>query len=238
MHQLLDGSGPPFDAGKFNWIGNTTKSPNTVAIWHTTDVRTVEDARRKEVILGATGTAGGAVHYPMIMNALLGTKFKIVMGYPGGNDVNLAMERGEIAGRGSNSWVSWKSTKPDWLKEKKIHMLVQIGLTKHPDLPDVPLLIDMAANEQDRAVLKFISADTAFARALATTPDTPADRVNALRRAFDAVMKDPDLVTEAEKAQRDLSADRGEDVQRVVLELINTAPAVIERTKGILAGVR
>lgn len=236
MHQVLGGQNADFDTAKFNWIGNTTNSPNTVATWHTTGVRTIDDARKKEVIVGAPGTATASVYYPMVMNALLGTKFKIIAGYPGGNDVNLAMERGEVGGRGSNSWASWISTKPDWIKEGKVHMLVQIGLAKHPDMPNVPLLMDLAANEADRAVLRFMSADTAFSRALATTPDVPADRVEALRRAFDASLKDADLVAESEKAQRDLSADRGEDVQKVVVELINTPPAVIERTKAILAG--
>ena len=236
MHQVLGGQSANFDTAKFNWIGNTTNSPNTVATWHTTGVRTVEDARRKEVILGAPGTATASVYYPMVMNALLGTRFKVIAGYPGGNDVNLAMERGEVGGRGSNSWASWVSTKPDWIKEKKIYMLVQIGLAKHPDMPDVPLLTDLATNEDDRAVLRFMSADTAFSRALATTPEVPSGRVNALRRAFDAALKDADLLAESEKAQRDLSADRGEEVQKVVVELINTPPAVIERTKAILAG--
>ncbi len=236
MHQVLGGQGPEFDTGKFNWIGNTTNSPNTVATWHTTGVRTVADARQKDVIVGAPGTATASVYYPMVMNALLGTRFKIIAGYPGGNDVNLAMERGEVGGRGSNSWASWVSTKPDWLRDHKVFMLVQIGLTRHPDMPDVPLLTELAANEDDRAVLRFMSADTAFSRALATTPDVPADRVEALRRAFDASLKDADLLAESAKAQRDLSADTGEQVQAVVVDLINTPAAVIERTKAILSG--
>ena len=236
MHQALGGQGVQFDAAKFNWVGNTTNSPNTVATWHTTGVRTVAQARESEVILGAPGTATSSVYYPMMMNALLGTKFRIIAGYPGGNDVNLAMERGEVGGRGSNSWASWVSTKPDWLKENKVHMIVQIGLARHPDMPDVPLLTELATNEQDRAVLRFMSADTAFSRALATTPEVPPDRLDALRRAFDTALKDADLVAESAKAQRDLSADRGEVVQQVVIDLIHTPPEVIERTKAILAG--
>jgi tripartite-type tricarboxylate transporter receptor subunit TctC len=236
MHQVLGGQGVQFDTAKFNWIGNTTNSPNTVATWYTTGVRTVDDARKTEVIVGAPGTATSSVYYPMVMNALLGTKFKIIAGYPGGNDVNLAMERGEVGGRGSNSWASWVSTKPDWLRDHKVFMLVQVGMARHPDLPDVPLLTELATNDEDRAVLKFMSADTAFSRALATTPDVPADRVQALRRAFDAALKDPDLLAESAKAKRDLSADTGEQVQAVVIDLINTPPAVVERTKAILAG--
>src|SRR3954464_8774643 len=138
-----------------------------------------------------------------MMNALLGTKFKIITGYPGGNDVNFAMERGEVGGRGSNSWASWKATRPEWLRDGKIIQLVQIGLKKAPDLPEVPLMMDLGKTERDRAMLRFISAGTAFARAFLTTPDIPPDRATALRRAFDATMKDPDFVAETTKINMD-----------------------------------
>jgi hypothetical protein len=159
--------------------------------WYTSPVKTIYDALKTELVIGGTGAGASSVQVPQMLNNLLGTKFKIIAGYPGGNDVNLAMERGEVGGRGSNSWASWVSTKPDWIKEHKVFMLVQIGMARHPDMPDVPLLTELATNEQDRAVLRFMSADTAFSRALATTPDVPADRLKALRRAFDAAMKDP-----------------------------------------------
>ncbi|HEY4134013.1 MAG TPA: hypothetical protein VGO34_02255 [Alphaproteobacteria bacterium] len=234
VHQMLGGQGVQYDAGAFNWVGNTTNTPNVVTTWYTTGVKTVEDAKTKEVVLGAPGTATASVYYPMLMNALVGTKFKIIAGYPGGNDVNLAMERGEVGGRGSNAWASWVSGNPAWIKEGKIHQLVQVGLKRHPDLPDVPLLMELGANDEDRQVLRFMSADTAFARAVATTPEVPADRLNALRRAFDAAMKDPELLAESEKAKRDLGPMTGEEVQQVVAELMATPPKVIERTKAIL----
>ena len=168
------------------------------------------------------------------MNALVGTKFRIVSGYPGGNDVNLAMERGEVGGRGSNSWASWKSTKPHWLAEKKIFMLVQIALRRHPELADVPLMTELAKNEDDRKVLEFLSADTGITRAFVTTPDTPRERVDALRRAFDATMKDPLFLAEAEKAGMDISPATGEDAQKVADSIADTEPAVLARAKAIL----
>ena len=178
-HQALGGGKVEFDTRRFFWIGNTTDSPNVVNSWHTTGIRTIKDVMERELVVGAPGTATSSVYYPKAMNALVGTRFKIVSGYPGGNDVNLAMERGEVGGRGSNSWASWKSTKPHWLAEKKIFILVQIGLRRHPELADVPLMTELARNEDDRKVLAFLSADTGITRAFVTTPDTPRERVRS-----------------------------------------------------------
>ena len=138
-----------FDTTKFIYIGNPNVENNTTATWHASGIKTIEDAKRREVTMGATGGSTSS-QYPKAMNALLGTKFKIILGYPGGNDINLAMERGEVDGRGSNSWASWKATRPHWLAEKKINILVQIGLKKAPDLPDVPLLMELGTNDEDR----------------------------------------------------------------------------------------
>jgi tripartite-type tricarboxylate transporter receptor subunit TctC len=125
VHQATGAAGIKFDVRTFNWIGNTTDTPNVINSWHTTGIKTITDAMTRELILGATGTASGSFLYPHALNRLVGTKFKIVTGYPGGNDINLAMERGEVGGRGSNSWASWKSTRPQWLAEKKVFILAQ-----------------------------------------------------------------------------------------------------------------
>jgi len=233
-HQALGGHGVEFDTRRFFWIGNTTDSPNVINSWHTTGIRTIEEVKTRELIVGAPGTATASVYYPKVMNALVGTKFKIVSGYPGGNDVNLAMERGEVGGRGANSWASWKSTRPQWIAENKIHILVQIGLKRHPELADVPLLTELATNEEDRQVLAFISADTGITRAVVTTPEVPPERVAALRRAFDATMKDPEFLAEAERAKMDISPTIGEEVQRVAASIVDTPSAVLARAKAIL----
>jgi tripartite-type tricarboxylate transporter receptor subunit TctC len=233
-HQALGGGKVEFDTRKFFWIGNTTDSPNVVNSWHTTGIRSIRDVMERELVVGAPGTATGSVYYPKAMNALVGTKFRIISGYPGGNDVNLAMERGEVGGRGSNSWASWKSTKPHWLAEKKIFILVQIALRRHSELADVPLMTELAKNEDDRKVLAFLSADTGITRAFVTTPETPRERVAALRRAFDATMKDPLFLAEADKAGMDISAAGGEEVQQVADSIANTEPAVLARAKAIL----
>ena len=130
---------------EFNWIGNTTDTPNVINSWHTTGIRTIADVMQRELVVGATGTPTD-LPLPYALNQLVGTKFKIVTGYPGGNDMNLAMERGEIGGRGSNSWASWKSTRPQWLAEKKIFILVQVGMKRNAELPDVPTMQELAKN--------------------------------------------------------------------------------------------
>jgi tripartite-type tricarboxylate transporter receptor subunit TctC len=231
--QAIGSSGVQFDTRKFFWIGNTTSTPNVTVAWHTSGITSIEQVKTRQLIVGAPGGTLGVV-YATAMNALLGTKFKIVTGYPGGNEVNLAMERGEIDGRASNSWASWKSTRPDWVAEKKIIVLVQIGLQRARDLAEVPLLNELAGNDMDRQVLTFLSADTSIARSLVTTPDTPPERVAALRRAFEATMRDPEFLAEAEKGQMEIEPMRGEDAQKVADSIVNTPPAVVARAKAVL----
>jgi tripartite-type tricarboxylate transporter receptor subunit TctC len=231
--QAVGTHGITFDTRKFFWIGNTTSSPNVTNAWYTSGVTKIEQVKTREFVIGApAGTAG--VTYGTVMNALVGTKFKIVTGYPGGNEVNLAMERGEIQGRGSNSWASWKSTRPEWVAEKKIIPLVQIGLKRHPDLQDVPLLLELVDNDADRKVMTFLSAETSISRALVTAPGVPAERVQALRRAFDATMKDPQFLAEAQKAKMDISPLTGEESQVIADSIVNTPPDVIARAKVVL----
>jgi tripartite-type tricarboxylate transporter receptor subunit TctC len=235
-HQALGGLGVEFDTRRFFFVGNVSNSVNVLNSWYTTGIRTIEDAKQRELIVGAPGTATAGVYYPKVMNALFGTKFKIVMGFPNGNDVNLAMERGEVGGRGSNTWRSYQTTHPDWIKEKKIIPLVQIGLSRHPDLADLPLLTELAQNEADRELLHFISADVGIARAVVTTPETPPERVQALRRAFDATVKDREFLAEAEKIQIDVSPLSGEEAQKIADSIVNTSPAILDRIKALLGG--
>src|SRR4030095_371675 len=153
--QATGAQGVKFDVRQFHFIGNTTDTPNVINSWHTTGIRTIDDVMTRDLIVGATGTASGSFLYPHALNRLVGTKFKIVTGYPGGNDVNLAMERGEVGGRGSNSWASWKSTHLECLRNKKSHILVQIALKRDPELPEILTMLELAKNEADRKVLEF-----------------------------------------------------------------------------------
>ncbi len=236
VHQATGAAGVKFDVREFNFIGNTTDTPNVINSWHTTDIRTIDDAMRRELVLGATGIASGSYLYPHALNQLVGTKFKIVTGYPGGNDINIAMERGEVGGRGSNSWASWKSTRPQWLAEKKIYILVQVGVKRNPELSDVPTMQELAKNDSDRQVLAFISADTAISRPLVTNQGVPRERVAALRRAFDATMKDPQFLAEAERSKTDISPMTGEEAQKIAAATINTPPDVLARANALIEG--
>jgi len=235
-HQAIGGQGVKFDTRKLIFVGNTTDTPNVINSWHTTGITKIEQVKTQELIVGAAGTATPAAYYPAALNAMAGTKFKIVAGYPGGNDVNLAMEKGEVGGRGSNSWASWKSLNPKWIAEGKVHILVQIGLQRAKDLPDVPLLFELATNEVDREVLRFISADTAISRSAVTTPEVPPERVKALRKAFMDTMKDPQFLGEANKMGLDISPLSGEESQAVADKIVAARPEVIERAKLILEG--
>jgi tripartite-type tricarboxylate transporter receptor subunit TctC len=237
---LMQAMGDPavkFDAGKFTYIGNPIIDNNTVATWHASGIKTVDDAKKQEVPMGATGSIGTSTQYVLAMNEMIGTKFKPITGYPGGNDVSLAMEKGEVMGRGSNAWTSWKATRPEWVKDHKINILVQVGLRKVSDLPDVPLLMDLATNPDDKAALKLLSAPTAVGRPIFSTPGVPADRVKALRAAFDQMIRDPQFREDAQKGGLDLDPISGEELQAVVADILATPKPIAERLLKAVGGL-
>ncbi|HEX2727998.1 MAG TPA: hypothetical protein VHN20_19415 [Beijerinckiaceae bacterium] len=229
--QAVGIGGIRFDAAKLNWIGSISPTVETMAVWKTAGVTTLEETRAKEVVAGATGR--GAITYmlPAMLNDVLGTKFKIVTGYPGGNDVNLAMERGEVGAR-NNTWSSWKVTKPDWLRNKDITILVQAG-PRAADLPGVPSVEDLVKSDDERQLVNLIVSGTRLGRPLATTPGVPAERVQALRAAFDAVMKDAGFLKEAAAANVEVDPVRGDDMQKVVDEVLATPKHVRDRARPI-----
>lgn len=226
--QATGTKGVEFDARKFNWIGNTTSSPNLISVWAGRGVKSIDDARKRDVSIGATGIGSGSYYYPLAANEVGRARFKIVTGYPGGNDINIAMERGEVDGRGSNSLAAWKSTRPHWLTEGKLIHLVQVALLRHPELSDVPLLSELAESDIDRQAMNLISSETAMARAVAASPDIPSDRVAALRNAFDATMKDAQFLSEAERLGFDITPASGKDVQTIVNQIVNAPEPVVE----------
>jgi tripartite-type tricarboxylate transporter receptor subunit TctC len=224
--------GPQFDSAKFNWIGSIAPTVETLAVWSSSGVKTVDDARKKEIVIGAVGKGGITDTFPRMMNEFAGTKFKIVVGYPGGNDVNLAMERGEVAGR-NNTWSSWKVTKRKWLDEKLITILAYEG-PKPADLQGVPSVQELASKPEDRLAIKLIAAGTLYGRPLALPPGVPADRVAAIREAFMATMKDPDFLKEAAAGDIEVDPVPGETMQRVSAELIATPKAVKDRARPLI----
>lgn len=232
--QAMKQAGVQYDVRKFNWLSNTTDSPNVINSWYTTGVTDIKQVMEKPLVVGATGRSSGSYYYPAALNAYAGTKFKIVTGYPGGNDVNLAMERGEVGGRGSNLWASWKSTRPQWIAENKIHILVQVGVKRNPELANVPLMQELVSDPKAKQVLRFLSLDTAIARAFVAAPGVPAERVAALRHAFEMALKDPALLAEAAKSKTDISPSSGKEAQEIATEIVDTQPEVVELAKKVL----
>jgi tripartite-type tricarboxylate transporter receptor subunit TctC len=229
--QVVGLDGLQFDCNKFGWLGTMAATVETIAVWHTAGVTSVEDVRKREIVAGASGK--GAITYtlPAVMNEVLGTKFKIVTGYTGGNQINLAMERNEVQAR-NNTWSSWKATKPDWLRDKKLSIIAQAG-PRAPDLA-APSLEDMAKSEEDRQLIELIVSGTQMGRPLATTPGVPAERLAALREAFSATMKDPEFLGEAKKLGFEVEPVLGEALQKVVAKVLSTPKNVADRARPIL----
>jgi tripartite-type tricarboxylate transporter receptor subunit TctC len=224
--------GVMFDAEKFHWIGSISPTVETMTVWKTTGVQSIDDARKKEVIAGATGRGAITYMFPAMLNEFAGTKFKIVTGYPGGNDVNLAMERGEVGAR-NNTWSSWKVTKPAWLANKDITVIVQAG-PKAADLPFVPSVEEIIPDPDNRKVVELLVSGTRLGRPLATTPGAPEERVKALREAFDAVMKDPEFLKEAAASNIEVDPVRGVDMQEFVKKVLATPKNLAARARELI----
>ena len=234
LYQVIDGKGVRFDARKFNWIGSTGISNLLTVAWAASGIKSFDDAYTREIITGATGAGSGTALYPTIMNSVLGTKFKIVMGYTSSQEVDLAMERGEVVARSGASYGGWLAEHPEWLRAKKIVVLSQIGRVREKDLPDVPLMHELGKTEEQRQLLKLISSPVAVGRPFLTAPDVPADRVAALRRAFEAVLKDKDFMAEAQKLDLDVNPSTGDEIQRIVNESVGAQPEMIAKARAAL----
>lgn len=229
--QAIGRAGIQFDSNQLRWLGTIAPVVETLAVWHTAGIQSIDDARKKEIVVGATARGGITYTYPALMNELLGTKFKIVTGYTGGNEINIAMERGEVQGR-NNSWSSWKVTRKGWLKEKKIYVIAQAG-AKANDLA-APMIEQLTKNAADRQLVDLIMSGAALGRPMATTPGVPEERLRALRAAFLAAMKDPDFVAETAKLNIEIDPVGGEAMQKIVAGVLATPKPVAARAKPLL----
>ena len=228
--------GAQFDGTKFSWIGSANDEVSVCVGWSSTSgIAKFEDLKTKQMIVGGTGGSADTDQFPRIINAVLGTKMKLVVGYPGGNEVNLAMERGEVQGRCGWSWSSVKSTQSGWLKDKKINVLVQLSLSKHADLPDVPLIMDLAQTEEQKQIFRLIFARQVLGRPFLAPPGLPADRLAALRTAFMDTMKDADFLAEADKLKLEITAVPGETLQKIVQEAYATPKDVVKMAADMIA---
>jgi len=232
LNQMLEGRAQNFDAAKFNWLGAVSSPANVLVTWHTSGVKSIEDAQKKEVIIGATTAGTTQEMYPAMANNLLGTKFKIVTGYKASTEVNIAMERGETQGRGANTYLAYRFQNPDWIRDKKINFIFQMTETRDPAMPDVPTLLEYAKNEEQRKVILLMVKSETVGRPLLAPPGVPAERVAMLRKALMEVVKDPGFLAEAEKAQLEISPVTGEELQTIVQEIVDTPKDIVEKYKA------
>ena len=233
LNQVLDGRGVRYDVSKFNWIGSPGSYNSIAMIWHTAGVKTIEQAMLKETTFGATGAGSSNVIIPTAMNNTLGTKFKVVLGYKSVSEIYVAMERGEVQGF-TTSYTGALIDRPDWFKEKKVDIVAQVGAARDKDLPDVPLVTEIAKTGDAREILKLISSPNALGQPFLAPPDVPADRVALLRQGFSATMKDQTFAAEMAKLHIDINPISGEDVARIVRETINQPPDIIAKAKAAM----
>jgi tripartite-type tricarboxylate transporter receptor subunit TctC len=224
-----------FDPTKFAWLGSITSEVSVCATWHTSPVKSWADVASKDFTLGGMGSASETDTFASLIRNMFGAKLRLVTGYPGGNDVNLAMERGEVDGRCGWSWSSIKSQKTAWLKEKKINIVVQMAMAKHPDLPNVPSLIELAKTDEQRQMLRLIFTQLVLGRPFMAPPGIPEDRKMALRRAFDDTMKDPEFLEEAAKIDLEISPVGAQAIDELLAELYKTPKSVVEKAAAAIS---
>jgi tripartite-type tricarboxylate transporter receptor subunit TctC len=226
---LLGETGAQFDASKFSWIGSANNEVSVCVALASSGIAKFDDLYTKPLTIGSTGAADDTYQFPALVNAVLGTKFKIVTGYPGGNDVSLALERGEVQGRCGWSWSSVKTTRLNWVRNRRIVVLVQMSLSKHPDLPDVPLIMDLAKTDEQRRIFKMIFARQTMGRPYLAPPGVPADRLAALRKAFMDTMTDPQFLAEADANKFEINPVSGEELQTLVQDVYQTPRDIVKK---------
>jgi tripartite-type tricarboxylate transporter receptor subunit TctC len=230
LDERLGTAGVRFKTAEFNWIGRVDSLVNMVFMWKTSPVQTFADALNTPATLSATGVGSTVYVYPNVTNRVLGTKFKLILGYKGSAEAMLAVERGEAEGH-STSWVALKVAHPDWVRDKKVSILVQYALKRHPEMADVPTVVELAQNDEQRAVLSAVVNAAEVGSAFFTTPGVPADRLNALRRAFDATMKDPEFLAEVERTKLRVNPFTGEELQKLVHSVSDLQPDLLDKIK-------
>jgi len=231
--QAVGTEGVQYDADKFAWLGSISTSPVTLAVWHAAGVQSIDDARKKEIVVAASNKGAITYTFPRMLNEFLGTRFKIVSGYQGNGTMTIAMERGEVEGV-TNSWDSWKSFNPAWVQDKKIKVLVQ-SEPKAQELADVPSVLELAHNDGDRQIMALIVSGDALGKPMATSPNVPLERVQALRAAFDATLKDPAFIEAATAARVEINPISGLALQSTVARVLATPKSLAERAKTIIA---
>lgn len=233
VQQVTKPTGMKMDHAKVQYIGRMNQMNTVFMVRNDSGIKSLEDAMKREVVMASTGKGDQSYMYPMMANRLIGTKFKVIIGYKGSKDMQLALERNEVVGRGS-AWASWKSSFADQLASKQLVPIYQVGLAKAEDLPDVPLLQDVVKNADDKVAVEFLSSGAEIGRTVWVAPEVPKARVAALRKAFDAAMKDPKLLADAKKRKMDLEYLAGEKVDAIVARTLKVTPKQVERANELI----
>jgi tripartite-type tricarboxylate transporter receptor subunit TctC len=231
--ELLGSPAIQFKTAQFNWIGRIGSYNNIILFWHTSRIKTVADALKHESTIGATGVGSAVYIYPNMMNRILGTRFKIVSGYQGTAQTSLAMERGEVEGV-TMGWFPVKTNKRDWIEQKKVSILVQFLTERHPDLPNVPSIVELARTAEEKQLFSLFANDGEVGKAVLAPPGVPPATVAMLRRAFDAMARDRDYLADVDKLQLEAESMTGERLQALIEGVMATPAAVVERAKSVM----
>jgi tripartite-type tricarboxylate transporter receptor subunit TctC len=234
MDPLFGNLAAHYDALRFHWLGSIGKLENVCFTWHSSPVKTIADARAGEVIVAAAGATSNSAIVPKMLNALIGTRFKVVPGYDTSSGLTMAVERGEAEGICGLSWSTIKASRPHWIADHSLNVIVQMGLAKLRDLPDVPSALDLVADAENRRVLELILIRQEAGRPFAAPPGTPAERVAALRQAFADTLADPDFIAEAAKAQLEIEPMSGDEIEKMLAKAYAAPKAIVERAAELV----
>jgi hypothetical protein len=234
MYQMLGGAGAQFNAADINWLGSMASSNGTLYTWHQSGIKSLEDAKARDVLLGGAGTTSDSYIYPTLLNGLIGTRFKVINGYAGSKEIHLALERGEVMGRGGNTWASLTSSNQDWVDQKKINILVQIGFKSEPEITQVPLLIDLVKTPPEKQIVTVVTLPTALGYTNWLAPEVPASRMKLLRAAYDATMQDQTFLAEAAKHAMMIRPQTGAEIEALIKQAAAVPKPVLERTAQLL----
>jgi tripartite-type tricarboxylate transporter receptor subunit TctC len=223
-----------FDPRDYTWLGSVNDDVSVCVSWERSGIESLEDMRHKEFIVGSTGPGADEYIFPKVLAGVLGAQIRNVAGYSGGNNINYAMERGEVDGRCGWTWSSVISTKPNWIENETINVIMQFSLRKHPDLPDVPLMLDFAQTEEEYQILRLINLRGPFGRPFLVPPGLPEDRAIALRVAFEAMMKDPEFLADAERARMEIMPVSAGDLEDLLDEAYATPENIVDKAREFI----
>jgi tripartite-type tricarboxylate transporter receptor subunit TctC len=235
LEEALGTPGVMYKSAEFNWIGRGTAIVEVTLTWHTSKAKTIEDAKMYETPVAGTGSGSPSEGYPKLINAIAGTKFKVITGYPGSTDGMLAAEKGEVDGA-LTSWNTLRISKQDWLRDKKINLLVQYTLERESDLADVPTIVELGKTPVDKQVLAFYASGAAVGRSFMAPPGMTADRVKMMRTAFDDMLKDPEFLAEIDKSKAEFKPLSGDKLQELIASSANAPKEVIDKTRTYIQG--